>query len=154
MAVTNLQVVETGRAMIGTPYHHLGRVPGVGLDCVGLYVCVAQKLGLRYADKPYYPAMPLHDLYGPFMALMDNVGPVRASWGDWGLFATMPGNPALPTHLAMFTDRGLLHSEGRRGKRRVVEHGYSKYWHTRLLGIYRYPGVTIEKGTELWPPLS
>lgn len=39
---TREDIVRHARACIGTPYHHQARKPGIGLDCVGLVVCVGK----------------------------------------------------------------------------------------------------------------
>ena len=44
--VTREQVVRLARTWLGTPFHHQGRVRGVGVDCVGLVIGVARELGL------------------------------------------------------------------------------------------------------------
>lgn len=36
---------DIARRWIGTPYHHQARLPGVGLDCIGLLICAARELG-------------------------------------------------------------------------------------------------------------
>lgn len=36
---------DVARRYIGTAYHHQARKPGVGMDCVGLLICVARDLG-------------------------------------------------------------------------------------------------------------
>ena len=45
-----MTAVEIARSYIGTPFHHQGRLPGVGLDCVGVLICVARDLGLVAPD--------------------------------------------------------------------------------------------------------
>lgn len=45
------KIVEKAREYIDTPFHHQGRLKGVGIDCVGLVICVAKDL--EYADKEY-----------------------------------------------------------------------------------------------------
>ena len=47
---------------IGTPYHHMGRVKGAGVDCATLLICAAQDAGLiGHVDLPYYaPQWHLH----------------------------------------------------------------------------------------------
>ena len=39
------------RGMLGTPWHHQGRCPGVGLDCIGLIVCAMRAVGVS-VDEP------------------------------------------------------------------------------------------------------
>lgn len=48
-------IVQAAESMIGTPFVHQGRVPGKGLDCVGLLVAVARQLGLKAEDRADYP---------------------------------------------------------------------------------------------------
>jgi cell wall-associated NlpC family hydrolase len=44
------EVVAAARALVGTPYQHQGRLPGVALDCAGVVICVARACGLIEAD--------------------------------------------------------------------------------------------------------
>jgi cell wall-associated NlpC family hydrolase len=39
------KIVEVARSHAGTPWEHQGKLPGVGLDCVGFIVTVAQESG-------------------------------------------------------------------------------------------------------------
>ena len=49
-------VVAAARAWIGTPFHHAGRVRGVGVDCLQLLIGVYGDLGLIPAIDPgHYP---------------------------------------------------------------------------------------------------
>lgn len=51
-----LKVVEIAKSFLNTPYHHMGRVKGAGVDCLTLLACVYEEAGL--VDKveiPYYP---------------------------------------------------------------------------------------------------
>lgn len=43
-------VVSTARAMLGTPWRHQARLPGVAIDCAGLLICTARTLGLVPPD--------------------------------------------------------------------------------------------------------
>jgi cell wall-associated NlpC family hydrolase len=45
-----MNAVAIARSFIGTPYHHQARRPGVGLDCLGVLICVARALGHVAAD--------------------------------------------------------------------------------------------------------
>ncbi|MCA8949531.1 MAG: C40 family peptidase [Planctomycetes bacterium] len=45
--------VEVVRGYVGTPYQHLGRLPGVGLDCAGVPLCAMAEVGLEPPDARY-----------------------------------------------------------------------------------------------------
>lgn len=40
------QIVAKAREWVGTPYHHQARLRDVGVDCIGLVICVCRELGL------------------------------------------------------------------------------------------------------------
>lgn len=43
---------------IGTPVVHRGRVPHVGLDCVGVPIAACRALGMEVAEPPAYGKLP------------------------------------------------------------------------------------------------
>jgi cell wall-associated NlpC family hydrolase len=49
------RILEEARSWLGTPYHHKGRVLGVGVDCGGL---LYQVYGKFYDIKPYPETYP------------------------------------------------------------------------------------------------
>lgn len=56
--MTRDDVIREARALCGTPFHHQARLPGVGIDCVGVGVCVARALGIAVIDSNDYPRRP------------------------------------------------------------------------------------------------
>ena len=50
MSATRADAVRVARTYIDTPFQHMGRLPGVGLDCAGVLVCVARALSLVAPD--------------------------------------------------------------------------------------------------------
>jgi cell wall-associated NlpC family hydrolase len=44
------RIVAEARDWISTPYHHQARLKGVGVDCLGLPICIARALGLVAPD--------------------------------------------------------------------------------------------------------
>lgn len=54
------KIVATARSYIDTPFHHQGRLPGIGLDCAGLVICVARALDMVEPDfdVPTYDRAP------------------------------------------------------------------------------------------------
>jgi cell wall-associated NlpC family hydrolase len=51
-------IVEKATRMVGTPFVHQGRLPGVGVDCIGLLVCAAREAGLDVGDRASYGRQP------------------------------------------------------------------------------------------------
>ena len=51
---TRDRIIQTALDYLDTPYHHQGRVKGVGVDCAGLVICVARDLGLSDYDLDGY----------------------------------------------------------------------------------------------------
>lgn len=50
------EIVAAARAWLNTPFHHAGRVKGVGVDCLQLLVAVYSEVGLLPAvDTGHYP---------------------------------------------------------------------------------------------------
>lgn len=51
-----LAVIEEARRWLGTPYHHMGRVKGVGTDCLMLLAEVYRTAGvIGEVEVPFYP---------------------------------------------------------------------------------------------------
>lgn len=55
------EVERIARSMLGTPWHHQGRLPGVGLDCIGLVVCIAREMDFFDYDEKDYSRNPRSD---------------------------------------------------------------------------------------------
>lgn len=60
--VSRARVIEAARAWIGTPYHHMADIHGVGVDCAMLLVRVFCDLGLvaPLDPRPYTRDWMLH----------------------------------------------------------------------------------------------
>lgn len=62
MIAQRLAVIEEARTWLGTPYHHQGRIKGVGTDCAMILCEVYEKVGvIPFVDPtPYPPDWHLH----------------------------------------------------------------------------------------------
>jgi cell wall-associated NlpC family hydrolase len=62
VAAARARVVACARAWIGTPFHDLARVKGVGVDCAQLVAAVYEEAGVvAHVDTGYYaPQFMLH----------------------------------------------------------------------------------------------
>jgi len=120
--------------MIGTPFHHAGRVPGVGLDCIGLCIAVGMRLGLDVEDYSLYGQ---HDNYqlmrrslGDHCKLTCEIHP-----GDIMLFR----NRLAPSHCGIYIGGGyMIHSHRARG---VCREELREYWLDGCVGAYRWEGA-------------
>jgi len=139
MDVRPMNIVVAARTMLGTPFHHQGRAPGAGVDCIGLIVCTAQILELPLEDRTDYAREPsLDKLMKEIQAQFTKVPEGEHQWGDVLVFWVNPKSKH-PQHIAFLTDKGMLHTWA--GVGRVVEHHFTDRWRKRLVGIYRLPGV-------------
>jgi cell wall-associated NlpC family hydrolase len=52
-------IVNAARSMLNTPFVHQGRLPGVGLDCVGVVALACERAGVPLMRVPSdYPRIP------------------------------------------------------------------------------------------------
>ena len=140
---TPKDVVAAARALIGTPYHHLGRLPGVGIDCAGVLIVIARDLGLVDAGwnpDPYSMRPDGESLQALCDQMMQRAGAI--SEGCAILIAWLDGPPQ---HLGIVTllpdgAHGLVHADGRRAMK-VVEQRLVLSRAMRLVQAYRLPGA-------------
>ena len=89
-AAERAAVVAAARAWIGTPYHHMADIKGVGVDCAMLLVRVYCDLGLveRFDPRPYTQDWMMHRNEERYLGfLLDRARMVEApSAGDVILF--------------------------------------------------------------------
>ena len=130
-------VCTAARAWLDTPFHHQGRLLGVGCDCVGLVVGVARALGVDVVDRSGYARIPQS---GQLKAALDaqlvpvpDLAPgcvVLMRFGDDPQHVGIVAQ-ALAGHLS------LIHAYA--PARRVVEHRLDEDWRARIVQIYEYP---------------
>lgn len=132
-------LVAAARALIGTPFAHQGRVPGVGLDCAGLVVCALQACGGEVADQRGYGRIPAHGMFTAAIAAhCDSIAQDQVQPGDLMMFAFR----GEPQHVAIVSATDpvmLVHAYQDVG--RVVENALDATWQARLRGCYRVRGV-------------
>jgi cell wall-associated NlpC family hydrolase len=133
------KIVAEARSWIGTPFHHQGRLKGVGVDCAGLVIEVGRALGLDVVEETGYPPIPdgvsMQRSCDAQLRRIDNYGP-----GDVVLFAF----GRHPQHLGIIGNyplggNSLIHAYAPNG--RVVETIFDSVWTRRTVQAYRYPGV-------------
>ncbi|MDE3017062.1 MAG: C40 family peptidase [Pseudomonadota bacterium] len=138
------KIIEQARTWLGTPYHHQARLKGVGCDCLGLVVGVADELGLTHRDGRLLRSFDETDyshqpdgarLTAMLQSVLDEIPKEEAEPGDLVLFS-IEGNPQ---HVGLLTDYeglGVIHCYA--PSRKVVEHRLDKKWQSRIVKVFRW----------------
>ena len=131
------KVVQTARSLIGTPYKHQGRTPGVGLDCIGLIIAVGHQLNLFNYDYTNYSRDPDGQLLTNIEKHCEKLPSLTE--GAIAVFKLS----AIPHHVGIISkfrnNWGLIHAYQNTGK--VREHEFIKWWQDKLVGVYGLPNV-------------
>jgi cell wall-associated NlpC family hydrolase len=133
MTITRDAIVMAARSYLSTRYHHQGR-NRAGMDCAGLIVCVARDLGVDVGDVAGYARVP--DGESLRQAVESQAQRVAVYKPGDILLMRFDGDPQ---HLAIVTDRGMIHSYAQ--ARKVVEHSIDVTWARRVVAAYQFPGV-------------
>jgi cell wall-associated NlpC family hydrolase len=137
------KIIAEARKLVGTKFHHQGRVPHVGLDCIGVLVAVASALGLPHQDWPFYKRVPRHSVLSDHLATsgctpvaLEDLAPghVMTFWyqidgveNHTGILAQMEEEER-PT---------IIHAY--HGAGGVVEHDFNDFWRSRLMNVWALP---------------
>ena len=142
---TRLDVVLVARSYVGTPFHHMGRVPGVGLDCSGVLICTGRELGLVPPDfdvPPYTPTPDGHSMIEWCDTHMRRVSQVEMRPGDAILLVV----DQHPQHLGILAnyphaDFSLIHAASNASPPRVIETRLMFSRTQRFVAAYELPGI-------------
>jgi hypothetical protein len=150
---TALEIVAFAREVIGTPYMHQQRIAGMALDCAGVPVHVAKRLGMSFEDITNYGRLPVPaEMRRVLDANLVRVPKEQMQIGDvtWLNFPKGPPHLAKsqrdPQHFAIVCDYhlggfGLIHAYNGSGLSKVVEHRLDEQWAARIVAVWRFPGV-------------
>lgn len=134
---TSAQITAAALSLVGTPFHAQGRLPGVGLDCIGVVVCVAQACGIVVQDRNDYPMSPNGELRGELDSRLTRVRG-QPQEGD----VLMMAFDAEPHHLALYiSENRIVHAYAANKVRKCVVQPYTDYWRSKVRAVYRFPGV-------------
>ena len=126
-------LIISARACLGTPFHHQGRTPHVGLDCIGLIVVALRANGVAVRDRTDYDRRPDGT---SLIAALESHGAVAVTTikaGDILVFRY----DRQPQHVALATaPDSMIHSFAPAGS--VVETTIGDYWQRRLVGAWRF----------------
>jgi cell wall-associated NlpC family hydrolase len=128
---------------VGTPFHHQGRAPGVGLDCPAPMICAARHFGIVPPawDFTAYPQEPDGTLQPTLDAYLRRVPRDALQLGDVVLNAFRMHRPR---HIAYIVGERwgeweMLHADARTGRVLVERIAYGR--HYRFVQGYAVPGV-------------
>lgn len=133
-----MNTVDAARSYLGTKFHHQGRVPGVGLDCIGVVVCALTECNIPVVDKTGYGRIPSQGLFEQSVdEYCDRINIEDLKEGDFMLFAWRAEamHIAIVSNIAPLT---IIHAYSEVG--RVVENEVDEKWRSRLCGCYRLRG--------------
>ena len=144
MTTRGEEIAAAARACVGTPFRLHGRVPGRGLDCVGLVAHVGRTLGLTAHDETAYglSGSGARLEAGLARAGLTRVATADADVGDVLLFDMGRGL----LHVAVMSGHGIIHAH--RGLGRVVEHRLDEEWRAALAAAWRFPEGAKPQGRE------
>lgn len=130
--MTRNDFVAQARTWLGSPYHHQGRLKGVGVDCIGLLVGVASELGLDVRNVPTnYSRSPDSDRLFREIATSGHLEETSDPKPGDVVFMKVYGQP---THFGLLTDAGFIHADATFG---VVEVPLDARWRSRIVGVYK-----------------
>lgn len=137
--MTAEDLLTAARQCLGTPFRHQGRMVGVGIDCAGVAIHVAQAVGAEYLDVSGYGRIPAGGQLEssldaqPCLQLLESIAD-RAP-GDLLLMRFV----FEPQHLAICTGQTIIHAYEPVGI--CCEHDLSTMWSSRIVRVYRFLGV-------------
>ncbi|MFA5662406.1 C40 family peptidase [Castellaniella sp.] len=132
------EIVAEARTWIGTPWRHHGR-NRAGIDCVGLGVVVASRLGITDYDSLDYGRKPVPGLVDHIRLVADEIPIDSAMPGDFFLIR----DQGYPFHVAFVSEKHgvkhIIHAHARR--RKVVEEPFAHEWPGLIMSAWRLKGV-------------
>lgn len=126
-------------ALVGTPFRHQGRVPGLGLDCAGVLVCCFQAMGLPYNDEMGYPRQPYDGQLEKILDAQPSLRRIALDEIAEGDVLVMRVRTA-PQHVAIHAGQinghtYIIHGSEEHGK--VAHHRLDDLWRARVVRAYR-----------------
>lgn len=131
------EISDAALSMVGTPFHAQGRLPGVGLDCIGVVVCLARQFNLPHTDIAAYP-MSANGMLQPLLDQQLARIQHEPQEGDV-LLMSFDGEPH---HVAVMVSKGrIVHAYNAKGVRKCVVQSYTDHWRSKVRAVYEFPGV-------------
>lgn len=134
-------IARAAKNLVNTPWHHQGRTPGVGCDCVGVGVLAATATGRTVEDFTCYGLDPdeatlLTYMEANCVLCPEYTTPDDTPVGYGMLFWLVEGKAQ---HFAIRVDGGMVHARRRRnGVGRVQFQHIDTYYRKHFLSAWRY----------------
>ena len=125
-------IIRCARTYIGTPVIHQGRLKGVGIDCVGLIVCVGRELGINITEPPPEYGRIIRDHRIATLMNEQFIGP-KKTWNPGDILVL--GWRKFENHLGIATDEGVIHAS----RKFVVEHILGEPYTSKIMSVYEWP---------------
>jgi len=136
---TKAEFVEEVLTWVDTPFHHMGRLKHIAVDCVGIVVASAANLGIEVTDSKQYPRFPIHGIFNDMVDKQtDPVEFKDVQLGD--LLKFKWSNE--PQHIAVLTCMNPLqitHAYSQVGM--CVTNDLDAYWQRLLTDVRRLRGL-------------
>lgn len=127
-------IISRARELIGTPFHHQGRQPNVGLDCAGLISVCYSECGHKVVSdvKGYKRIANPEEMRS---ALLDSGTRVKFSEIEKAdvIWFRVENEPR---HLALYTGNSIIHAYYSAGK--VVEQSLTESWVKGIVAVFRH----------------
>lgn len=145
--ITRSDIVSCARTWVGTPYHHQGRLKGIGVDCIGLPRGVACELGLlpHAFDVNGYGRVPDgRTILRQADEHMTRVPIDAALLPGMVILVAVAGDPQHFGILGDYRHGGLsiIHANSQANPPRVIETRLMFHRTMRLVAAFDMPGVT------------
>ncbi len=145
--ISRIQIIDTARGWIGTPYVHQASAHKAGCDCLGLVRGVWRDLygGEPEAPPAYTPdwnerhfkaGAGVETLLDAARRNMSERPDKNFEPGDLLIFRVAPDGPAKHCGIASAPDR-FIHAYAGRA---VVESWLNRWWKARIVGVFIFPG--------------
>ena len=129
-------IILAARECIDTPFQHQGRIVGKALDCVGVVIHVAKRLGLEIFEPAAYGRAP-HQ--GMLELLADQQTDLERVQDRQPGDILMMRFAQEPQHVGIFTGENIIHAY--ENIKKVCEHRLSSVWAARIVRVYRFKGL-------------
>lgn len=137
------EIVEEARSWVATPYQHMGRVKGAGVDCSQHVIAVAVALGYVPADFniPVHAPRPHPRIFEELTRHLEQISQEEIEPGDI-LVLCFNLKKKTPAHMGFVTDIGFCHLHPSHEVARVVEQRMDEWVRERVVSAWRFKGVT------------